>query len=58
MRVHSSVGTWTLLFCTRMVMKASNDGSAGSADGAACEKEDLVGVDGGDGRAVGVGGPH
>lgn len=47
-----------MLFETRMVMKASSDGRVGSGDWAALLKFCLVGVVGGDGRPVGVEGPH
>lgn len=39
-------------------MKASRDGRAGSGDCDAVAKFCLVGVVGGDGRPVGVEGPH
>lgn len=41
-----------------MVMKASKEGRAGSGDCDELAKFCLVGVVGGEGRAVGVAGPH
>ena len=58
--MQSRVGTWTLLFSTSTVMKASSDGSVGSAGatGAAPGNAPLVGVAGGDGSGLVGAGPH
>jgi hypothetical protein len=41
-----------------MLINASRDGRDGSEGRAGLEKDCLVGVDGGDGSAIGVAGPH
>jgi hypothetical protein len=67
MSVHKRVGTWTLLFSTRTVIKASRDGSVESpvttaappwVGGPPVGKAPFVGVAGGVGRGAAGGGPH
>lgn len=52
------VGTWTLDFSTRTVMKASREGMEEDWSKAGAEELLLVGVVGGEGRGVEGAGPH
>lgn len=44
--MHRRVGTWTFDLCTRVVMKASNDGTSGSSTGN-LDREGVAGGEGG-----------
>ena len=57
-KVQRRVGTWTLLFWTRMLMKASSEGKEGSEGRVEMEKDCFIGVVGGEGSPAGVEGPH